>query len=111
MESKHKQKEVRGLLKDFAVYAKRHYPASTELVRRFKKNKDTRASRKHVEAIVHMLQLDMRFMEDRAQNADRGFFHMCRDVVEWVYGTNKSFSGAPSGKITRDWIHEEIQRH
>ena len=38
MESKHKQKEVRGLLKDFAVYATRYYPASKELVRRFKKN-------------------------------------------------------------------------
>ena len=53
MESKHKQKKVRGLLKDFAVYTKRYFPASTELVRRFKKNGDTRGLRKHVEAIVH----------------------------------------------------------
>ena len=32
-------------------------------------------------------------------------------MVEWVYGINKAFSGAPSAKITREWIHEKIKHH
>ena len=104
MESKNKQREVRALLKD-----RRYYPASRELLRRFKKSGETRGSKEHVEGVVHMLKLNMRIMDEKAKKADQGFFHTCRDVLEWVWGTNKSFPGVPSSSLVRDWVHEKVK--
>ena len=108
---KAKRREVRNLLKDFAIYAKRYYPESKELVKRFQITKETKGSMQHINCIIHMLKLEKCFMDGKSKKADRGFFHTCRDVMEWVYGTNKEFSGAPTTSIIREWVHKRVQPH
>jgi hypothetical protein len=66
MDSKHRWEEVRGLLKDFAIYAKRYYPVSKDLIEKYQKSGDTRGSRQHMEAIVFILQLKFKFMDENA---------------------------------------------
>ena len=108
MDTKAKKRIVRSLLKDFHIYAKRYCQDSKELVRRFQITKETKGTWEHIDCIIHILKLDMSFMNDESKKADRGLFHMCRDVMEWVYGTNKSFSGSPVASIIRDWVHKRI---
>ena len=57
---------MRGLLKDFAIYAKRYYPVSRDLIEKYQKSGDTRGSRQHMEAIVFILQLKFKFMDENA---------------------------------------------
>ena len=111
METKVKRREVRNLLRDFTIYAKRYYSESKELIRRSQMTGETKGTIQHVNCIVHMLKLEMRFMDGKSKKADRGFFHTCKDVMEWVYGTNKEFSGAPTASIIRDWVHKRIAPH
>ena len=109
MDTKAKKRIVRSLLKDFHIYARRYCPESKELVRRFQITKETKGTWEYIDCILHILKLDMSFMEDDSKKADRGLFHMCRDVMEWVYGTNKDFSGSPMASIIRDWVHKRVQ--
>ena len=116
METKAKRREVRNLLKDFAIYAKRYYPESKELVKRFQINKETKGSMQHINCIIHMLNLEMCFMDGKSKKAVRGFFHTCRDVMEWVYSTNKEFSGPPQlvsfeSGYTRGYNHTNHSHH
>ena len=57
---------MRGLLKDFAIYAKRYYPVSRDLIEKYQKSGDTRGSRQQMEAIVFILQLKFKFMDENA---------------------------------------------
>ena len=37
------------------------------------------------------------------------FKHTYRDVVDWVWGTDKSFPGAPSASLVKNWVHEKVK--
>jgi len=106
-----KRKTVKSLIRDFNIYAKRFCPESKTLVRRFQITKETKGTWGHIDCIVHILKLEMSFIEEDSKRADRGLFHMCRDVMEWVYGTNKAFSGSPCASIIREYVHRKLQPH
>ena len=109
MEMKNKEREMKALKKDFNVYTKLYHPESRELLRKFRKNETTRGWKEHVEVIVYMLKLEIVIMKEKQTEAERGFPHTCRDVIEWVRGMNKSFSSTPSASIIRDWVHGRVK--
>ena len=106
-----KKEILKSIIRDFNIYAKRYCPESKTLVRRFQITKETKGTWGHIECIVHILKLEMTFIEEDSRRADRSLFHMCRDVTEWVYGTNKAFSGSPCASIIREYIHRKLQQH
>ena len=79
-----KKETVKSIIRDFNIYAKRYCPESKTLVRRFQITKETKGTWGHIECIVHILKLEMTFIEEDSRRADRSLFHMCRDVTEWV---------------------------
>ena len=81
------------------------------LVRRFQITKETKGTWGHIDCIVHKRKLDMSFIEYDSKKADRVLFHMCRDVMKLVYGTNKDFSGSPVASIIRDWVHKRLHQY
>ena len=102
---------LKSIVRDFNIYARRYCPESRALVRRFQATKETKGTWGHIECIVHILKLEMTIIQEDSRLADRSLYHMCRDVTEWVYGTNKTFSGSPCASVIRDYIHRKLQQH
>ena len=102
---------LKSIVRDFNIYARRYCPESRALVRRFQATKETKGTWGHIECVVHILKLEMTIIQEDSRLADRSLYHMCRDVTEWVYGTNKTFSGSPCASIIRDYIHRKLQQH
>ena len=111
MYTKDKMNTEKSLIKDFLIYAKQYCLDSKTMVGRFqipKKTKETKGTREHINCILHILKLDKYFIEDKPEKTDRGLYHMCRDVMEWVYRTNRDFYNTPEASIIREWVHKRV---
>jgi hypothetical protein len=108
MDTKDKMNTEKSLIKDFRIYAKQYCLDSKTMVGRFQIPKKTKGTREHINCILHILKLDKSFIEDKPKKTDRGLYHMCRDVMEWVYRTNRDFYITPEASIIREWVHKRV---